>query len=105
MLNATSVGHEVVLCHELIASDAVAIERAQNPIHSVINLVEGERLSQHPGGVEGTVRAKDSVIVVTWKLGTATLDTGFRADETAAHGTVLDGLVAIAATSSGTGEL
>ena len=34
------------------------------------------------------------MIVVTWRLGDAVLDTGFRADETSAHGTVLDGLTA-----------
>ena len=45
-------------------------------------------------GVAGTVRARDSVIVVTWTLGEAAVDTGFRADETADHGTVLDGLMA-----------
>lgn len=45
-------------------------------------------------GVAGTVRAKDSMIVVTWHLGDRLLDTGFRADESADHHTVLDGLVA-----------
>ncbi len=45
-------------------------------------------------GVAGTVRARDSVIVVTWRLGDVVLDTGFRAADTARHGTVLDGLVA-----------
>ncbi len=45
-------------------------------------------------GVAGTVRARDSVIVVTWSLGEATVDSGFRADDTVGHGTVLDGLEA-----------
>lgn len=45
-------------------------------------------------GVAGTVRARDSVIVVTWVLGPVTVDTGFRADDTADHSTVLDGLMA-----------
>jgi hypothetical protein len=44
-------------------------------------------------GVAGTVRARDSVIVVTWGLGGVMLDTGFRAADSAGHGTVLDGLV------------
>ena len=51
-------------------------------------------------GVAGTVRARDSVIVVTWRLGEAVLDTGFRADDTDGHGTVLDGLTATFAASA-----
>ena len=44
-------------------------------------------------GVAGTVRSKDSVVVVTWRLGDRDLDTGFRADDAAGHRTVLDGLM------------
>jgi hypothetical protein len=44
-------------------------------------------------GTAGTVRAKDSVIVLTWQLGDRTLDTGFRADESSAHEALLDGLM------------
>lgn len=44
-------------------------------------------------GVAGTVRAKDSVIVVTWQLGGALVDTGFRADDGVDHHTLLDGLM------------
>jgi hypothetical protein len=44
-------------------------------------------------GVAGTVRARDSVIIVTWRLGDSMLDTGFRAADSAGHSTVLDGLV------------
>lgn len=51
--------------------------------------VVGLRLDR---GVAGTVRAKDSVIVVTWRLGDAVLDTGFRADETSGHEAVAAGL-------------
>jgi hypothetical protein len=43
-------------------------------------------------GIAGTVKAKDSVIVLTWRLGEATIDTGFRADAGAGHRTVLNGL-------------
>jgi hypothetical protein len=43
-------------------------------------------------GVAGTVKAKDSVIVITWRLGDATVDTGFRADDSAGHANVLNGL-------------
>lgn len=49
-------------------------------------------------GVAGTVRSKDGMVVVTWRLGDRVLDTGFRADVTSAHATVLDGLVATFAT-------
>ena len=44
-------------------------------------------------GVAGTVRSKDSVVVVTWRLGDRDLDTGFRADDASGHRTVLDGLM------------
>lgn len=49
-------------------------------------------------GVAGTVRGRDSVIVVTWRLGEAVLDTGFRADRTEDHRVVLDGLMSAYAT-------
>jgi len=45
-------------------------------------------------GVAATVRSKDSVVVVTWQLGERVVDTGFRADDSQAHRTVLDGLMA-----------
>jgi hypothetical protein len=45
-------------------------------------------------GVAGTVRAKDSVIILTWQLGPRLVDTGFRADEGTDHRTLLDGLMA-----------
>lgn len=44
-------------------------------------------------GVAATVRSKDSVVVVTWQLGDRVVDTGFRADDSAGHRTVLDGLM------------
>lgn len=44
-------------------------------------------------GVAGTVRSKGSVVVITWRLGERTLDTGFRADDEAGHRLVLDGLM------------
>jgi hypothetical protein len=49
-------------------------------------------------GVAGTVRSKDGMVVVTWRLGDRVVDTGFRADATTDHATVLDGLVATFAT-------
>jgi hypothetical protein len=49
-------------------------------------------------GVAGTVRSKDSMVVISWRLGDRVLDTGFRADAAADHATVLDGLVAMFAT-------
>lgn len=45
-------------------------------------------------GVAGTVRAKDSMILLTWHLGDRVLDSGFRADGSPDHRTVLDGLMA-----------
>lgn len=53
--------------------------------------IEGIRLDR---GVAGTVKAKDSVIIITWCLGDALVDTGFRAEDSAGHGTVWDGLTA-----------
>ena len=49
-------------------------------------------------GVAGTVRSKDGMVVVTWRLGDRVVDTGFRADAAADHATVLDGLVTTFAT-------
>jgi hypothetical protein len=45
-------------------------------------------------GVAGTVRGRDSVIVLTWRLGEAVIDTGFRADRSEDHAALLDGLMA-----------
>lgn len=45
-------------------------------------------------GVAGTVTSKDGMVVISWRLGDRTLDTGFRADSAAEHATVLDGLMA-----------
>lgn len=45
-------------------------------------------------GVAGTVKSKDGMIVITWRLGDRVLDTGFRADAASQHAAVLDGLVA-----------
>ena len=45
-------------------------------------------------GVAGTVRARDSVVVITWRLGDRILDTGVRADDGEGHRTLLDGLMA-----------
>ena len=53
------------------------------------NDIQAVRLDR---GVAGTVKAKDSVIVVTWRLGDAAIDTGFRADHGDGHAAVLDGL-------------
>lgn len=52
--------------------------------------VAGVRMDR---GVATTVRSKDSVVVVTWQLGDRSVDTGFRADDSAGHRTVLDGLM------------
>jgi hypothetical protein len=38
------------------------------------------------------------MVVVTWRLGDRVVDTGFRADASADHATVLDGLVTTFAT-------
>jgi len=58
-------------------------------------------------GVAGTVRGKDSVIVVTWILADDVLDTGIRADDGADHAALLDGLMVAHADDSqqaGSGE-
>jgi len=44
-------------------------------------------------GVAGTVRSKDGMVVITWRLGDRVLDTGFRADAATDHASVLDGLM------------
>jgi hypothetical protein len=49
-------------------------------------------------GVAGTVRSKDGMVVVSWRLGAGIVDTGFRADAATDHAAVLDGLVTTFAT-------
>jgi hypothetical protein len=49
-------------------------------------------------GVAGTVKSKDGMVVVSWRLGERTVDSGFRADAASDHATVLDGLMAAFAT-------
>lgn len=52
----------------------------------------GARLDR---GVAGTVRGRDSVIVLTWAgAGQPAIDLGFRADDAAGHRLLLDGLAA-----------
>lgn len=41
--------------------------------------------AQFGRGVAGTVRAKDSVLVLRWMLGDVVLDSGFRADTSGGH--------------------
>jgi hypothetical protein len=43
-------------------------------------------------GIAGTVKAKDSVIVLIWRLSDGIVETGFRADVTEGHHAALDGL-------------
>ncbi len=51
-------------------------------------------------GVAGTVRAKDSVVIITWRLGAGLVESGFRADDGADHRTLLDGLMAVLPSST-----
>lgn len=44
-------------------------------------------------GVAGTVRDRDGMVVISWRLGDRVLDTGFRADAGADHQACLDGLM------------
>lgn len=46
-------------------------------------------------GIAGTVRSAESVIVVTWRLGDARVDTGFRADASEGQRTLLDGCMTL----------
>ena len=46
-------------------------------------------------GIAGTVRAKGSVVVISYRLGDAVVESGFRADVGADHVAVLDGVMAM----------
>lgn len=46
-------------------------------------------------GIAGTVRSADSVMVVTWSLGDALIESGFRADGAEGQRTLLDGCVSL----------
>jgi hypothetical protein len=73
-------------------SDGIALDRqGARSLAIPAAAIRGIRTDR---GVSGTVRAKDSMIVITWCLGDRILDTGFRADESSDHRTVLDGLMA-----------
>lgn len=68
--------------------------------------VAGVRLDR---GVAGTVRGRDSVIVLTWASGGVStdmslIDFGFRADEGSGHALLLDGLAAAGLTVDGVGN-
>lgn len=45
-------------------------------------------------GVAGTVREKEGVLVLTWQLGEAVIETGFRADDSAKQRDLLNGVMA-----------
>lgn len=45
-------------------------------------------------GIAGTVRAKGSVLVISYRLGDVVVESGFRADVGAEHEAVLDGVMA-----------
>jgi len=66
--------------------DRVGARSVFIPEHAVVG-VRADR------GVAGTVRDRDGMIVVTWRLGDRVLDTGFRADASADHRACLDGLM------------
>lgn len=46
-------------------------------------------------GIAGTVRAKGSVVVISYRLGETLVESGFRADVGADHVAVLDGVMAV----------
>lgn len=74
------------------SSDGIAVKRQGAPSFFIpARSIHGIRVDR---GVAGTVRAKDSVVVISWKLGERALDTGFRADDSTEHARLLDGLVA-----------
>ncbi|MFM1917397.1 MAG: hypothetical protein RJB01_912 [Actinomycetota bacterium] len=54
-------------------------------------------------GIAGTVRAKGSVLVVTYRLGEVVVESGFRADVGAEHMAVLDGVMAMVGEHSNEG--
>ena len=73
-------------------SEGIVLEReGARSLVIPADVIQGVRADR---GVSGTVRAKDSMIVITWRLGDRLVDTGFRADASPDHVTVLDGLMA-----------
>ena len=64
-------------------------------ICEVVGCDEKATWQRHVGGETGRMAGgKDSVIVVTWRLGDLEVDTGFRADDGDDHRALLDGLMA-----------
>ena len=74
------------------SGEGIAVDRDGAPSFLIPAAdVQGVRIDR---GVAGTVRARDSVVVITWRLGDRILDTGVRADDADGHRTLLDGLMA-----------
>lgn len=74
------------------SNQGIAVHRQGAPSFLIpASDVQGIRTDR---GVAGTVRARDSVVVITWRLGDRILDTGIRADDGDGHRTLLDGLMA-----------
>ena len=74
------------------SGEGIAVDREGAPSFLIpASDVQGIRIDR---GVAGTVRARDSVVVITWRLGDRILDTGVRADDGDGHRTLLDGLMA-----------
>lgn len=74
------------------SGEGIAVDRDGAPSFLIpADDVQGIRIDR---GVAGTVRARDSVVVITWRLGDRTVDTGIRADDGEGHRTLLDGLMA-----------
>lgn len=72
-------------------SGGVLIEREGAP-----NIFISELLAVRvDSGIAGTVRAKGSVVVISYRLGDAVVESGFRADVGAEHLAVLDGVMAL----------
>lgn len=88
--------------HVELSADGIGIRRVgASSFFIPYSDVTGVRTDR---GVAGTVRAKDSVIVINWRLGEYSLETGFRADDGDDHRTLLDGLMAVLPGSSTDGS-
>ena len=79
--------------HIAVAPSGIALER--HGARSFFIPLEDIQSVRVDRGVAGTVRGKDSVIIVTWLLGDLSVDTGFRADDGDDHRALLDGLMAV----------
>jgi hypothetical protein len=81
--------------HCLVGSSGIAFERTGAPDFAIpVDDLHGVRIDR---GVAGMVRERNGVIVLTWQLGSAQVECGFRPDDGDQGASLLDSCMALVA--------